>query len=363
MSQSTYTRRDLLKTGAGAAGAAALAGCGDIMGGNGNGGSGSDPVQEVVPEQAQMVAHMDIQGMVQDSNLRSIGNSFLGELATMEGYTGPETIEEAIAQAEEQAQEESGDSELGSDSIESMTFFTEVENVDNQDPYAGAAITTSLSEDEFTSIIDEQGTEYSTEDYNGVTIYKGTNVDMQQAEDGGVAWLGDGQMAAGTREVLEDMIDVFNGDADGLSGDIKGHYDGVSEGYLRFATMVPEGTFPENQGEGGIGPNWEPFQNIEFISGNFVSGGDTVSLNINHHTDSSDSASAVQQEVDNLLGTLGMAFGQNELASNLLDAVSAETDGSTVITSFEDDIESLEEYAAEAASFLMSGGAGMGAGV
>lgn len=365
MSDTQYTRRDLLRTGAGAAGAAALAGCGDMIGGNGNGGD--DPAQQVVPAQATMAGFVDLQGMVDDGNLRSIGDAFLGELATMEGYDGPETVEEAISQAEEEAQQSSDSSELGSDTLESMTFFTDVEAVDQEDPYAGAVISLSISESEFQDLLDQNAEDYDEDEYNGITIYSNVDEVSDQAgmsgSDAVVAWLGDGQMAAATRPVVEDIIDVFQGDADGMSGDLESHYDGVSEGYLRFATKVPEGTFPENSGQqGGVGPDWEPFQEIEYISGNFVSGGSTVSLNIRHHTTGSEAASNVSEEVDNLLGTLQMAFGQNELASNLLEAVSVETDGSTVITAFEDEVEALEGYAEEAASFLMSGGVGMGAG-
>lgn len=361
MSENKYTRRNLLRSGAAAAGTAvvgSMAGCGGILGGNGGGG---DPVKDVVPARAQMVAFMDLQGMVTDDNLRTIANAYLDEVSGLPGYEGPTSVEEAIEQAESQ----SGDSNLSSDSFESMTLFAEVENADPENPYGGAAVVTSLSQDEFTTALEEQGASYTESEYNGHTIYtpeSGSGGEMPTgglADEGVVGWLGDGQFVGGTQEVVEDAIDVFEGDEDGIGGDLETRYDGVSEGYLRFATVVPEDTFPEGQGGGGPGLNLAPFQNIQYISGNFVSSGDTVSLSINHHTGSESEATELQEAVDGIKGMGQMFAGNNEMLGDVIGNITVETDGSTVITAYEENVDTLSEYARELVA-AMSGGMGGG---
>lgn len=384
MSERDYSRRQLLRTGAGALIVGSLAGCTDsLTGGNGDGngdgnstttpvtttatepgngtgtgtgGGGVGMAGQIVPARAEMVAHIDFAGMAGDQNLWSIGDAFLAELATMPGYDGPESVQEAVEAAEREAQQESDDTEIDSDSIESMTIFSEVEDMDEDNPYSGAVISTAWAESEFTDLLDDSEEEYTVEEYNGITIYVGSEDPVSEDVESVVAWLGNGQMAAGPRAVVEDIIDVYNGDSQGMSGDLRSHYSNASQGYIRFASLVPPGTFPQNQEDQEMGPNWEPFQNIQYISGSFVSREDIVSLSINHHTGTSQQATAVRDEVENLLGLAGVVAGESETASKMLDSVTATTSGSTVITAFEDDVESLEGYAQEAAKLLISQG-------
>lgn len=377
MTENTFTRRSFLQAGAATSGTVVLgsiAGCSDSSdgtttngtgngnGGNGNGddrttsetgngddsgngtgdttGSGTGDVASIVPQRAEMIVTMDFAGMADDQSIRSVANAFIDQIAEMQGesYQGPTSVDEAFSTAE-------GASGLDPNSVSSMTLFAELSTSMQSEQYGGAVMSTSLSASDITAAMDESDTQYQQTTYSGKTVYTfdpsqaGETIGSGVVETGAMGVLGNGQFAFGTQTVVEDIIDVMAGDASSISGDLANYYGQTRSGYMRFASMIPEGTF-----EGDSSSSVPGMSNVQYVTGSFYSGGSTLGIESTLHAADSDSASQ-------LSGILQMAVSQmesdqsSEEVKNLIDALTISQDGTAVTINFEDSVDDLEMYA------------------
>jgi len=350
MASREFTRRSLMQKGAAGAGFVALgslAGCsggdsgedGTPTGtgtptGDGPGTSGGLDPGSIVPARAGAVVSVDIQAMLDDDDLRDVANTALGELAAFgEDNTFPEDVESAI----EMAREEVG---LDPTGFNEGLLFMEVEPAGTDEEYAGIVMETGWSEDELIGFLESEGDgELEQSEYGGKTIYSAPDSD-----DGGMAVLSDGRYVIGSTAVIEDVIDVSNGDGDAIAGELATLYNDTTDGHMEFATVVPDDALTEEDfstDEITI----ESVGQIEYMAGSVYKTDSTYGVETSMWA--GDAASDLADDINAAL-TLAPQFDDvsDELATRIED-VEVETSGQTTTMSYEEDIEEVKSYAEE----------------
>lgn len=307
----------------------ATAGCSGFLGGGGSGDAG--PQTDSVPQDASMLAYVDVAGMVEDDSLRELANTaFEARSENSEFYEGPTSVEEMLADVEE-------DSGLDPTKVQGVTFFaTEGENVPTNAEQAGAILTTEFTEDEIVAAMEDQGTEFSEETYRDTTVYT-YGFDNQNA----LAALGDGAFAVGDTTAVESVLDVDAGDEDAVSGDLLTQFENTDDGYLRFAMDVPQEQVPTEELGGGAQIDTSAFNTVTYVTGSFATSGDEVTTTVNLVSESSDDAARINDVVD---GALSLYSGVgNENLREAMEKVEVSQDGDTVTVSFTDTVDELAD--------------------
>lgn len=365
MSADDYTRRDVIRKGATASGIVALgslAGCtGDDGNGNGNGNGDGTPTDgtetttdgtqttttddgdgtvggvtpgEIVPARAGAVVSMDAEAMLNDDDLKGIINTAIEQLRALDEEGDlPEDVDSAIAMAQEE-------SDLDPTEFDQGLLFMEVAEAGTGGDYVGIVMETDWSETELVEFIESENDEsLQQSEYGGRTIYSsGTN------EEGGLAVLADGRYVLGPTNVLEDTIDVANGGADAVSGDFAATYDGTTDGHVEFAFGVPENAFEEEEFED---IDTENLKAVEYISGSVYKAGSAYGIEVNMRTDSAETASDLQDDMDAILDAYLLSEDPPEEVQTAVENIELTTDGSTMTMSYEEDIERIDTFVEE----------------
>lgn len=358
MSTDDYTRRDLLKTcaaGSGFVALGSLAGCSDNGGGgggNGNGnntgnnnGNGSYGGVVDVPTGADALIGVDFQSMVSDQNIRSVGNTFLGELSAQQGYQGPSNVDDAL----DLGQTMGG---LNPDDLYGMTMFTQTSGTAAAQQYSGAVMQTGWSESDMISAIESSGTTNLTESqYRGQTIYQSGSA----MDTGMIGVLGNGNFVIGTEQAVKDQIDVSTGNAQAASGDLSTYFSETNDGHLRFASRIPEDQIPQDSGQ------VQGLQEVRYISGSFYSDGNNLGIDINMHTTTSSAATNLANSVDGLLSFASGSMVENPDAKEVLNQIEVSSSGQTATMSYVESVSTLNSYIETYVSQMagMSAGNGM----
>lgn len=340
MSMGNYTRREVIRRGAAGAGLVSigsLAGC--QGGGNGN-GSGGMNAGNLVPARAGAIVSIDVQAMLDDDDLRDIANTGLDQIRQFgQGGNVPEDVDAAIETAREE-------SDLDPTGFNQGLLFMEVADSGTDEDYAGIVMETDWSEDELVDFIESEGDgNLQDSEYNGQMIYT-----SEDDEDGGLAVLSDGRYVIGPTNVLEDTIDVANGDGDAVSGDLVDSYDSATDGHLEFATVVPDDTFTEEDFE-DVDP--ENFQSVEYMSGSLYKSGSSYGVEMNMRTPDGDTASALQADIESLMNVITMSSDVSGDLETAINEIEYSTDGGTVSMSYEESVEQIDAYVEEYATTLL----------
>lgn len=317
----------------------ATAGCSSLL--SGGGGAAADAQLDSVPAKADTLAFVDVQGMLGDDTLRSIANTYYEEQAEAYGeyYDGPTSVEGFLSQIEN----ESG---ISPKKLDTVTFFASAKKqADSGDgEFAGMIVTSRLSKSALKSALDETGTSYSTETYKGATLWVSQG-GVSGSQDV-VGWLGDGTFVLGNRGSVEAVIDVRNGDADAVSGELRKTFEDTRDGYVKFAMSVPQGQFDADRYQSGQFDT-SSFNSVHTVSGAFYVEGSTVGV-VTHLATNSSSAASDIEDVTSGAVSLYKGFVKAESVEKALEKVEVTKEGTTVTITYENS-ESNIEAAIEAA--------------
>ncbi|QSG11991.1 Uncharacterized protein HSBGL_1574 [Halapricum desulfuricans] len=334
MSSREYTRRDLMQKGVAGAGfvtLGSLAGCGSIGGGNGNGNGNGSTAGDTVPAKAEAIVSMDVEAMLNDDDLRDVGDTVLEELQQFGQGEGnlPEDVDSAIEMAREEA-------DLDPTGFRSGTLFMQVEGSGANEDYAGIVMETDWSEDDLIGFLESEGdSDLEESEYSGKTIYSGADTD-----EGGMAVLSDGRYVIGPTAVLEDVIDVVNGDADAIGSELTDLYDMTTEGHVQFATVVPEGSLEDMDTEE---IEIESLDQIEYVSGSVYKTDSAYGVETNMWA--GDAASQLKEDVEFAIDAATRLEDTSEALKSRLEDVRVESADQTVTVSYEEDIAQVKEAA------------------
>lgn len=308
----------------------ATAGCSSFLNSGDGDSSGGTTHLDSVPNDAEMVIYVDVDGMAGDESLRSIANTALEVQAEQSDYSsGPTSVSEMLAEFES----ESG---LSPKKFDDVTIFGQPEAGASSSENGGMIVSSEFSEDELLTALSENGNDPSEQTYQGKTLYTyGANGEEAMAV------LGDGTFAMGDLDAVESVLDVRAGDAQALQGDLRTEFEETDLGYVQFAMDVPQEQIPAEEMNSDAPVDTSAFNSVQYVSGSLSTSGDVVDANLNLLSESSDDASRTHDVLD---GAISLYEGAgNDQIRNALEQVSVEQNGDTVSVSFTDDKGSIEE--------------------
>lgn len=330
MSGSPRSTRRLALLAVGLSTLLVTAGCSGAIGGLGADGDSGGPQLDSVPASAEYVAYVDAAGMASDESLRSIANAALDARA--------EYDDDAPADVDAMFEEARNESGLDPTKVEDVTVFgTTPENPMDSTGSSAMVLSTSYSEDELVTAMEERAGTVTEETYGDATLYVSESGDGESV----LAALGDGTFAAGDRSAVESVVDVRAGDADALGGDLKRAFEDTEDGYVRFAMATPSDGEASEDIASEAPMDASALENVEYVSGSFATGNGNVTTTMHLVAGSESGAQQTYDLVDGAL-SLYSSMGDGE-AQSALDAVSVERDGETVTVTHTDTVENVQK--------------------
>jgi hypothetical protein len=297
------------------------AGCSGFMGGD-DGGASDQAAIDSVPEGVDTVMYFD-SGIVDDQTTESLVNGLMemgGE--SVDGVEG-DSYEDILAEAE-------SESDLSRDGFNSLTVFTNAEEID-QEEYVGMIAETDWTWEELQSASEEEFEDIEEDSYNGVTVYKETDA---MDEEAWIADFGDGTFAFGTPQAVRDVVDTREGEASPFSGRLRDAYDRAADGYMKLAMLVPEEQVDEAGQQAGVGASFAPTPDV--VTMTYHTDGDTMNLDAQLTMASQEEAQQLNQLASATLEppTGDQSGGQGGPFAALIEATSVSQDGDTVTMNF-----------------------------
>jgi hypothetical protein len=315
MRDSLHTRRDVLRvaaTTASVGSVVSLAGCQSDTD-DGQGGDGGAGRIDLVPDGSRFAARIDVAGLLEDGAVRETAN----ELIQQYGETGA-TVESLL----DTAQQESG---IDPRQLQEVLTF----GVYDQPGRFAGLLWTGWTEDDLLAL-DERMTGSLTEDtYNGKTVYRGST-----AGESLLAVLDDGVFAVGPGDSVEDAIDVWQGDADPVGGEVRSAYSSAAGGYARFGFDVPTAAIPA---ESGGQLDVSVFRSVTYGYGSLTADSTAFQFSLRAEDGSSadeiaDLATAGKTLVESQIDASAdqLPSGERERARRLVESTSVNQQGRTV---------------------------------
>ena len=249
---------------------------------------------EFVPQDANLIANIQLSKIINDRDLRDAYNEFEKEAGQ------PQTLEEAL------------DELVGATGIDLRDFsevviFADIATL-TQAGYLGVIVEGSFNETQFIGNIEqESGGELTTSNYKGYRLY------TDEGEEFGIAFLTNRLLLLGTMEAVRDAIDVSKGDREQIGGIILDAYNRLGDALIKFAFEFPEEAreaLTEELIPGEIPISLGAFADIDVVGFALNKEAETITIQINPHFLSADSA---QDAKDTLIGTISLFKGMLEV--------------------------------------------------
>jgi hypothetical protein len=340
----------------------ATAGCvGSLpgMGGDGDGASGPDPVTHV-PADVDAVVAVDA-GVTEDENTVSLLNTLFESGETAPGDT--QTLDEAVTEYQRQLNAELA-ANLSLDEINGMAAFSRTPDSPTAlqgsatdqatRQYAGVVLSVGWDREDVLTNAREFAS-VSESEYGGVTVYEIVNETADSPVYG--AEYEEGLWAfSANRTVVQDVIDVAQGEADSFGGDLQTAFDRTrSDAFVRYATTVSEQQRTVVRQYAALFGAQAPvdltqFGDVTAYAGAYYSDGDQVGLSTYLTATNESSAQRLNETLGSLI-TLGQGTAEpGSTVEQQLEALSTDQDGQTLAITYEIGVEALQELIEEQAT-------------
>ncbi|MFB6111447.1 MAG: hypothetical protein ABEJ35_02810 [Halobacteriaceae archaeon] len=307
------------------------AGCSGLsLGGDSGGGDGG--ALDSVPGTADAITYVDVDGIVTSDQHRALANAFFEAAAnSSEEYDGPTSVDDALADAQ-------NNTSVDLTKIYEVTIFS---SSNQSGEYSAAIVETGLSESAFIAALErDQPYNLTEESYNGHTLYVPAE-SSEPSDSNYVGVLSDGTFVTGTEAAVKDAIDTVEGDVDPISGDVVTAFQNTRDGFIRFASNVPQDQLPTDSANRSVPINTQVYETVTLVSGSQYVDGQTVGLAVTMQTESESAATDVRDATDGAV-SLASAYVSEESFQNQLRNVSVTQDGADVTVRFENSVSSLE---------------------
>jgi len=173
---------------------------------------------------------------------------------------------------------------------------------------------------------------YRSTTYNGRTVYVPGNAPNRY-----IGVLGEGKLVVGTRAAVRDSIDVSQGDADGVDGQLRTAYEDTRNGTVRFATTAPERWVPG----GGDFVDTEAYRNLDTAAGTYYIDGGSAVLTVRLGASGPANARTVAQATEGAT-VIGQRTIENESVAAALDSVNVTREGEVVTVRYEQSLDAFQ---------------------
>lgn len=245
---------------------------------------------ELIPQDASLIATIQVSKIINDQDLREAYDKAKKKPGQ------PQTAEEALNEVVE---------ETGFDfrDFSEVVIFGDMTRW-AQEEYLGVIVEGTFDEKQFIDNIEERtGKELTASDYKGYKLY------IDEQGKFGITFLSDRMLLLGAMEAVKDAIDVSKGDRKQVSGIILDTYNRLGDALIKFALELPEEVqeaLAEESIPGDIPISLESFANIDILGFALNKKADTITVQINPHFLSTDSAEDAR---DTLSGTISLFKG------------------------------------------------------
>lgn len=195
------------------------------------GSSDSTKAIDLVPAQSNALGSIDLAQVLSDADVQA-GY----EMIAAANDDAPATFEELLALGVE---------EVGVDlkGFQEIVFFGELEGADAD--FAGVMASGSPPQEEiFEALLAVEGNDLVTAEYGGQSL-------LLSGEDESATTVLGGVLVLGSVNAVHAVVDVFNGDADALEGDLLDAYDELGDVWVKVVLDVPAGATDDLMGDGG----------------------------------------------------------------------------------------------------------------
>ncbi len=280
---------------------------------------------EFVPQDANLIASIQVSKIINDRDLRDAYDEFEKEPGQ------PQTVEEAL-------DELVGETGIDLRDFSEVVIFADITTIEQVD-YLGVIIEGTFNEAQFIGNIEQEaGEELATSDYKGYRLY------TDEVEEFGITFLTDRMLLLGTMEAVKDAIDVSKGDREQIGGIILDAYNRLGDALIKFAFELPEEAreaLTEELVPGEIPISLGAFADIDIVGFALNKEAETITIQINPHFLSADSA---QDAKDTLIGAISLFKGMLEVPEikELLGKIEVSAADSWMTIAFEITLSEIE---------------------
>lgn len=313
---------------------------------------GAGELTEDVPEDVDVVVTVDLD-VLEDRETETVVDTLLEE--TAEG-DDPRSLDALIEEAEQEAE-----TNLTVDGLNRVALFGQspeeptVGGVETERSYAGVLLGVDWERETVLESVRSSADSFGEDGtYRGVTVYESVNETTDETTY--LAAYEEGRWAFSTnRSVVEDVIDVAEGEREAFGGDLREAYDRTREdAFLRYAVTVSErqrellGAALEEASEDSP-VDLTQFSKVTAYSGAYYTENDQIGLSTHLATEDEDAARRLNQTIGALI-TLGRGTVDPDTPqAEQLDALGTERDDQAVVIRYEIDVETLQELIREQA--------------
>lgn len=289
-----------------------------------------------VPDDVDTVAYTDVDKLTDDEAIRTLVDEVLA-------LSESEEVPDDYAELQADFDEETG---LELEKADSVLSYSRIPDPDAEQPeeYSGVIVRSDWAEDDFVRAYedtDDYDVEYEAGDYEGVSVYRPAGEMPEFASTTWIGVLGDGTFVVGTPDAVEDAIDVDQGNADPLSGDLKKAFRNARGGYVKTASRVPGSEIPDDDVSVGPGSvNTGPFKDVDIVTAAYYTTGNSLGAEVTLLAESESAAGDVADVIDGVV-SLGSGTIENEEMESALRDVEVTQDGKRVVVRFEDSVEDI----------------------
>lgn len=290
---------------------------------------GNDADLDLVPHGATSVTYVNVDQATSDQAIREVVDTWY-ELESSD----TDSMDEAMAEFED----ETG---LDLDDLHHATSFSKY------DESTGTGVTqrtatilrSDWSESNFVAGVEQDDSvTLVASSYNGVTLYEPEEEPRFGTSSSWIGVLGDGTYVVGTEAAVKDTVDVQQGDADPVEGELRDAFEGTRSGYIQFAFSLPEEQIPSE----ARNVNTSKLRGVSVVTGAYYSTSNGLGFETTMHTESESTARDVKDVTEGGVSLLRGSTENQELKETLHD-VEVTQDGTEVTVTYENSVESINE--------------------
>lgn len=292
----------------------------------------SSPLIELVPQEVNLVAGIQISRILADEDIRTLYNEAPKEPDQSQTFEALLSVAEAM-------------SGIDLKDFSEALVFGDVSSVDAG--YFGVIVKGTFNGDQLIASIEEHtGVEFATLTYKGYEIYR----DEQQ---NAIAFPYDDIFFSGTLDAVKDVIDVKEGKA-GISGELYDTYTALGDAWVKAAVVVSEEmttALLEEPVPSEFPINLELFGDIDIAGCAFNKVAETIAIQVALHFVTADSAETFEDLISGLIAMVRFMPDVPAEFADILDMIEVTTTDSVMTITLEATVAEISDLMETLASY------------
>ena len=285
----------------------------------------TDPV-DLVPARANLIGSIDLAALLTDPDVAEM-YALLAE--SSDDPEMPATIEELLLKAEEL-------SGLDLTTFGEALVFADIADAGESDVDFVALVAAGAPDGLFEKVRETADVDLAETEYNGIAVLESVDDDMAIA-------VVDGAAVAGSRAGVQAAIDVAQGDAEAIDGELLAFYEGLGDVWLKVALVPPASIVEEAEGADlGLPVDISSILEMDAIGVVATKEGTDGVLRLVLRYETAEQADSIQSAVNSLLSLLTV-FGGDDPSLEMLDKLDIRAEATDVVVEVREDMEEAKQ--------------------